>query len=109
MQSKGADIDIVTGKPVELKRKADEEEREGKEQEILKRQAELAGLIHSDAGKFLIELVSERLQTRIEHLVGADPEATAYVNVLKEMAITDRLGRKAMQKIVATQMGQAKQ
>lgn len=107
MQGKGADIDIITGKPAEMKKKADDQEREGREQESLKRQAELAGLVQSDAGMLLTELISERLQFRIEHLITTDPEASAYVTILKEMGTKDRLGREAMKKIVAARLGQA--
>jgi hypothetical protein len=107
MQAKGADIDIVTGRPVELKRKADEAIREKIEQDGLKRQAELAGLVQSDAGQLLVKLIGERLDARIEQLVSSDPEATAYVNVLKEMGNKDRIGREAMKRIVAARLGQA--
>jgi len=106
MQAKGADIDIVTGKPVEMKRQADAEVREKIEQDGLKRQAEMAGLIHSDAGKLLVDLIADRLQARIEKLIAEDPEATAYVNILKEIGNKDRLGREAMKKIVAARLGQ---
>lgn len=107
MQAKGADIDIVTGKPLALQKKEAADVREQVEQESLKRQAELAGLIHSDAGKLLVDLIADRLQARIERLIAEDPEAAAYVNVLKEMGNRDRLGREAMKKITAARLGQA--
>lgn len=107
MQSKGADVDIVTGKPVEMDRKAGAEERKAAEEQSLQRQAELAGLTQTDAGRLLIGLVSDQLQKRIEQLIGADPEASAYEAILKEMGNKDRVGRTAMQKIVAARLGQA--
>lgn len=107
MQAKGADIDIVTGKPAAMHKKETDQDQEQKEQALLKRQAELAGLIRSDAGRLLIETVSEKLQARIEQVIGTDPEAMAYVKILQELGNKDRLGREAMKKIVSVRLGQA--
>ena len=107
MQGKGADIDIVTGRPAEMQKKETDQDREQKEQAILKRQAELAGLILSDAGQLLIEMIEKRLQARIEEVLAADPEAIGYVKILQDLGNKDRLGREAMKKLVAARLGQA--
>jgi hypothetical protein len=107
MQSKGADIDIVTGKPAEMHKKETDQEREQKEEAFLKRQAEMAGLIRSDAGQILVEMIEKRLQARIEEVITADPEAAGYVKILQDLGNKDRLGREAMKKLVSAKLGQA--
>jgi hypothetical protein len=107
MQVKGAEIDIVTGKPVVVQMKAAAEERKAADEAGLVRQAEMAGLLRSDAGRVLIALITDKLQARIEQVLVADPEAAAYVKILQEMGNRDRLGRDAMKRLVQTKLGQA--
>jgi hypothetical protein len=107
MQGKGAEIDIVTGKPVVVQMKQAAEERKTADEASLKRQAEMAGIIHSDAGQVLIAMIMDRLQARIENCLVTDPEAASYVKILQEMGNRDRLGREAMKKIVQSKLGQA--
>lgn len=107
MQGKGAEIDIVTGKPVVVQMKKAAEERKQTDEASLKRQAEMAGLIQSDAGQVLIALVVEKLQARIDRVLETDPEAMGYVKILQEMGNRDRLGREAMKKLVQSKLGQA--
>jgi len=107
MQGKGAEIDIVTGRPAEIRTRELDEEKKRAEEEMLKRQAEAAGLLGSDAGQFLIRLVADKLQKRIEEVLEKDPESAAYVKILAEMGSKDRLGREAMKKLVQAKTGQA--
>jgi hypothetical protein len=107
MNSKGAEIDIVTGKPVVIQMKQAADERKAADEATLKRQAELAGLIQSDAGQVLIALVTDKLQARIENCLVTDPEAASYVKILQEMGNRDRLGREAMKRLVQSKLGQA--
>jgi len=88
-------IDPVTGRPAEQIRaeKGDEEKRE--QESLLREQAAWMAVSKTEAGAKLLALVMQKLTCRIEKLVEADPEAAAYVAILKEIGIKEGLARNA--------------
>ena len=97
----GADIDIVTGKPIEQVTSTRESERLARDEEILKAKAEFMGMTTSPDGKKLIALVQSRLHTRIEALVISDPEAHCLINLLTDLGIKENEAKKAAERLTA--------
>jgi hypothetical protein len=101
----GVDIDIVSGKPREVVKGANAAEKQTRDENILKNQAEFLGLSGSPDGQKLIALIQDQLNRRIDELVVADPKAQAFVQILSDMGIKEGLAKKAAAKLVAMKVG----
>lgn len=97
MPQQGADVDILTGKPVLFSEKDMEQERQASEEDRLAKQAQYASLLQSAPGEKLIQILESHLTQRIVELVQSDPQAAAYVKILNELGVRDFVGRRATQ------------
>lgn len=99
MNNSGVRIDPVTGRPLEQVT-AERETANGKQQEaMLKEQADWFDVTKTEAGAKIIELVTGKLTARIDALITADPEASAYVKILQEMGVKEGLARAATKQL----------
>ena len=97
----GADIDILTGKPIEQVTSARVAERLARDEELLKTKADYLGMTTSPDGKKLIALVQFHLNSRIEALVFSDPEAHCLINLLADLGIKENEAKKAAERLTA--------
>ena len=97
----GADIDILTGRPIEQVTSARETERLGRDEEILKAKAEFMGMTTSPDGKKLIALVQTHLNLRIDVLVTTDPEAQCLIKLLADLGMKENEAKKATERLTA--------
>lgn len=95
MNNSGVKTDILTGRPVEDEIRKKESQDEAAARQRLKDEAAWQGVGESDAGRQLLALIKGKLDKRVEELVKADPEATAYVKILKEMGLKEATARAA--------------
>lgn len=93
--NKGADIDIISRRPLEVKQQEKEQADEAK----LRARAQDFGLTSSADGKKIIELVQMYLTRRIEHLMETDEQAKAYMTILNDLGIKESQARKAVLKL----------
>jgi hypothetical protein len=107
MPAQGASTDILTGKPHELSAKLAAEEAKQNEDARLRRQAEWAAVMGSEAGMRIYELICELLQARIEKILQEDPESKAYLAMLQRLGEASQTGRKAMKKLAERHFPQA--
>jgi hypothetical protein len=97
----GADIDILTGRPIEQVTSTRETERLGRDEAILKAKAEFMGMTTSPDGKKLIALVQSHLNTRIAAMVTNDPEAQCLVKLLADLGMKENEAKKATERLTA--------
>jgi len=93
---KGADVDILTGRPADeaARRQATEDDR--REELKLQEKAAYLGIASSPEGQRLVELVLKRLERRIEKLVDDDPSASELVSVLRDLGHTESVAKRAV-------------
>jgi hypothetical protein len=94
-----ADVDIQSGKPVDLVAKEKEIEKKRREDQMLKLRASMAGISRSQDGQRLIDLVKSLLIRRVEQVLMDDPEAKAYLEVLTALGFTEKLAEEAIKKL----------
>lgn len=99
MNNSGVKIDPVTGRPLEQVTAERDNANEKQQANMLKEQADWFDVTKTDAGAKIIALVTGRLTARIDALITADPEAAAYVAVLREMGIKEGLARAATKQL----------
>jgi len=101
----GANVDIVTLRPKVLKNENAAALRAAREEKELRAQAEDLALGFSEDGERFRALVTGRLEKRIEELVKADPEASAYLKLLEEMGHKFNTAKRAVEKLYQRHMG----
>jgi len=109
MNNSGVKTDILTGRPVEdeIRKKDMKAETEAKER--LKAEASWQGVAESDAGRKLLDLIRDKLDKRVEELVKADPESSAYVKILKEMGLKEATARAAAKALFDKELNMRRQ
>lgn len=104
MYTSGAPIDISTLKPLGEVEKDREAERQATQHHRHEQQAAFMGTLASPAGEQLLAMIGERLTDRIDILIKSDPEATAYVQILRTLGEQSVLARRAARKIMERQL-----
>jgi len=100
MPQQGAEIDIVTGRPL-IQTQADAlAAQESQEEQRLKAQAQYAELLRSAPGEQLLSLIRSYLETRIAELAQADPQASAYIKILSDLGAREAIGLRAAQTLM---------
>lgn len=99
MSERGVEVDIVTGRPMDLVRQERQQETERETESTLKRQASWANITDTETGRRLIDLVQGKLEQRIENLVADDPEAASYLKIIAELGGKIALARQATMKL----------
>jgi dTDP-glucose pyrophosphorylase len=96
MGTKGSvEVDITTGRPLELVQAEQANTEKAKKESLLKERMEFLNLSQTADGKKLLALVERKLLDRIGDLVKADPEAQAYTKILKDLGIKEVLAEQA--------------
>lgn len=93
---KGAEVDILTGRPAEEAAREHRTEADRREELRLQEKAAHLGVTTSPEGQRLVELVMKRLEKRIEELVEADESAKALVSVLRDLGHTESVAKRAV-------------
>lgn len=95
------DVDILTGKPLELVRDEQAAKAKSQTEAGLKERMEFLNLSQTADGKKLLSIIEKKLLARIRELVNADPEAQAYAALLKDLGIKEALAERALQDYLA--------
>jgi hypothetical protein len=99
MQGHGVDVDPVTGRPMaEAEALSPLNEREKKS---LAREARFSEVDASEAAEALREMLRARLERRIGEVLAGDPEASAYVSILRELHERADLAKRAVNQLVS--------
>jgi K+/H+ antiporter YhaU regulatory subunit KhtT len=99
----GADIDPYSLEPIERSITEQEFEQGQREEKTLREQAEFLNIMHSEGGAKLVELVSRKLEQRIEELMASDQQAAAYAAILREVGHRHVLAQAAVKKLYERQ------
>lgn len=92
----GAPVDILTGKPLELRPETRAEAENAAADELARLAA--AGIDESQAAQQVVATIESCLAERIEGILKDDPQAKAYVEILKKLGarrLTGELAAKA--------------
>ena len=101
--SYGGPVDPESGEPmekVEADRRAYEKRLQSQEAERLKGQAGLNQVTQGEAADALRAMIRRRLELRIQAVLDEDPEARAYVAILKDLREKGNLAAIATEKLV---------
>lgn len=72
----------------------------------LKEKARFLDIKSSAEGMLLISMVATRLEKRIAELIAADPMATAYSSIIKDMGYKDNIAKKAVAELYKRNLDQ---
>jgi hypothetical protein len=100
MPQQGAEIDIITGRPLAKTQAEKEDAARVQEEARLKQHAQYAELLQTPPGEKLLSLILFYLQGRIAELVQADPQSQAYVKILTDLGAKEAVGRKAAETLM---------
>lgn len=98
--SQGAPIDPVSGRPLEEIEAARARQLNESEARRYEKQAQYAGIDRSEAAETLREMIRGLLEKRIAAMIEEDREASAYVEILKQMKDRSDLAKRAVEKLV---------
>lgn len=96
----GVSIDPVTGRPREEAEKKRKEAITDKEKATLQAQAKLEQVTSSEAADVLREMIRDMLMSRVGDVLKDDPQAAAYVEILKKLKEKENLARLAVSRLV---------
>jgi hypothetical protein len=99
MESSGVKIDPITGRPEEQVKAERALDAEKSQEALLQEQANWFQVSKTEAGAKVVGLIQQKLATRIDTLVAADPEAQAFVKILQEMGVKEGIARAAAQQL----------
>lgn len=74
------------------------------EHEAQSQGSQVEAALKEEDGRILVKHIREMLSRRLDDLVKADPEAFAYVKMLKELGMKIAVGRHAAEKIIAREL-----
>ncbi|MFZ5773076.1 MAG: hypothetical protein ACOY4W_16775 [Thermodesulfobacteriota bacterium] len=97
------EVDIVTGMPVEFEASRRQRVADAQEKDELLRQIGFLRVTESEAAASLLQLIEDRLTKRVETLVALDPEAKAFIDLLKKFGERTFAARLAARKMVEQQ------
>jgi hypothetical protein len=92
----GLDIDMETGDPTELGAIARQAQAVERRNRRIERHAALVEDLAGHGG-VVVRQLAQKLVARIEHLIKADPEASAYLSVLQELQHDLQVGERIVQ------------
>ena len=96
----GAEVDIVTGRPLIETQEKNAARLDAQEEERLVRQARYAEILTGPSGEKILGIVRGFLEQRIDELVRADPEAKAYMTILSDLGTREAVGRLAAETLM---------
>ncbi len=96
----GLDTDIVTGRPTADVAAEKERAKARREEDALQEQAAFLPVMESEPARKLAALVVEHLERRVAVLVEADPQAAAYLQILKELGYREAVAKKAVEALI---------
>ena len=99
----GVSIDPLTLEPLEQSLAEKDFEKQQRDETMLREQAEFLNVTFSAEGRHLIDVISKQLEARIEQLIEADPEATAYAKLLRRFGHKETMARLAVKKLYKRQ------
>lgn len=96
----GPAIDPTTGQPLEKIEAEATRRLNEKEKTRLKEQAGLSSITQSEASDALRYMIRDRLCRRVQKVLTEDPEAVAYMGILKDLKEKDDLAKYATDKLI---------
>ncbi len=96
---RGLKVDIRTGLPIERAQTEREFLEEGKLESDASAGLQAEHLLGTDEGKFFVDLIEKRLETRIDQIVRDDPEASSLLNLLSTLGDKVAAGRGAASRL----------
>jgi hypothetical protein len=103
----GSQVDPKTGLPLEMVRQDNRLRQQEQEQAAESEGRRIAAELREEDGRALVKHVRETLTRRVDDLVAADPEAKAYVRLLKELGVKIAIGRMSAERIIARELKEA--
>jgi len=94
----GVQVDMITGRPVEMQNPAREAESAERKKRRLKEQTEILTALQTEPGRAIARHIMELLDLRIAELTAADPEAKAYQAILEGFYAKVEAGKRAIEK-----------
>jgi len=91
---RGQTVDIVTGRPPEAAETV--LDTGARKEEKLHDRAAALGISQSADGVILVNLISKRLEKRLEALAANDAECAAYIAVLQDLGYTESAARRVV-------------
>jgi len=98
--SHGPDIDPASGQPAAYVEEQRQRDLNQKERERLEKQAAFSTVADSDAAQQLRDMVCGLLEGRINKVLNEDPEAMAYVKILRGLKDQTDLAKRAVNTLV---------
>lgn len=101
MPQRGADVDIVTGRPRDMAAADGARAKQDQQEARLREQMQYLDLTRSADGQVFIRLVEKYLEERIRQLVMADEQSLAYIKLLNDMGQREWQAQKALRQFTA--------
>ncbi len=97
--NKGAEVDMMTGRPLDEVKSEQASKAVVEEENRLKDRASFIELMDSEEGVKLSGIVWKKFVDRAQRLVEEDPECSAYMTVLKEFGVKIKMAEAAAKEL----------
>lgn len=96
----GAEINIITGRPLIESQEDAASQIEAQEEDRLLKQAQYAKILDGPMGEKILDIIRDSLEQRICELVQADPHAQAYVRLLGDLSVREAIGKQSAEALM---------
>lgn len=103
MLSSGAGVDMLSGRPLDDGYRSRGHSVGREEQE--RQRAEFAGVLASEPGRQLRQMIETKLLIHVERVMQDDPEARVLLELLQHLGQKEAMAHKAMQAMVERRLG----
>jgi len=94
------EVGIISGHPLLQERAAKRIEDKAAHERSLREKTKMLGISQTPAARMVADLIEAKLIDRIEKVLNADPEAKAYLDILRGITSAEGMAQRAFDELV---------